>query len=134
MALLSASILPLSLPHRSRFFPSRPSLSSRVSFDGIIENKPVADSAIAVSLHSTTEVETVNIAEDVTQVTFSFILIGIMRQVSGGATDEHGQEVRQQHGPQRQVVVKFMVWTIRIRTNQPKTRDHQMPMKITQNP
>ncbi|CAL9063216.1 unnamed protein product [Musa banksii] len=28
------------------------------------------------------------------------------RQVSGGATDEHGQEVRQQHGPQRQVVVR----------------------------
>lgn len=30
--------------------------------------------------------------------------------------------------------VKFMVSTIRIRTNQLKTRDHQMPMRITLNP
>lgn len=42
-----------------------------------------------------------------TYTSFSYILCSpFRRQVSGGATDEHGQEVRQQHGPQRQVVVR----------------------------
>ncbi|XP_042451839.1 S-sulfo-L-cysteine synthase (O-acetyl-L-serine-dependent), chloroplastic-like isoform X1 [Zingiber officinale] len=84
MALLSASFLPLSAARRARLHASRPEPSFGASYGwGFSRRNPAAICAKAISLRLAEDVETVNIADDVTQLIGNTPMVFLNKVVEG---------------------------------------------------